>query len=239
MLCKTRIAEELYAERRMRTEYIGFTSRDRFRPKVTRDQTKWLHLMGRSTQKGTAAVLAAWAANPEFPRLTVVCNPDNGLAETLNAPPNVDLVMERLSDDDLETVMNSHVVHVCPSDREGFGHAINEAHSCGAVIITTDAPPMNELVTPDDGVLVPYESVAEGDRWRGFTSSFRVSPDDLASAVRRVMALSATARATIGMRGRDAYLARDRRFAERFAGVFTRVRRRLERDTDAERRVAI
>ena len=47
-------------------------------------------------------------------------------------------------------------VHVCPSSREGFGHYINEARSVSAVIITVDAPPMNEFVTnATSGILIP------------------------------------------------------------------------------------
>jgi multisubunit Na+/H+ antiporter MnhB subunit len=40
------------------------------------------------------------------------------------------------------------------SEREGFGHYINEARAVGAFVISTDHPPMNELVTPERGALV-------------------------------------------------------------------------------------
>jgi hypothetical protein len=39
-------------------------------------------------------------------------------------------------------------IHVCASEREGFGHYINEGRAAGAFIISTDHPPMSELVTP-------------------------------------------------------------------------------------------
>jgi hypothetical protein len=44
----------------------------------------------------------------------------------------------------------------CP----GFGHYINEARAAGAVVVTTDHPPMSELVTPAAGVLVEPERTA-------------------------------------------------------------------------------
>lgn len=54
----------------------------------------------------------------------------------------------------------SSPVHVCASEREGFGHYINEARAAGAAIISTDHPPMNELVTEAEGLLVVPERAA-------------------------------------------------------------------------------
>jgi glycosyltransferase involved in cell wall biosynthesis len=43
---------------------------------------------------------------------------------------------------------------------EGFGHTLMEGMSCGAVILTTDAPPMDELVSAEEGFLVPYDGTS-------------------------------------------------------------------------------
>ncbi|GMF20855.1 unnamed protein product [Phytophthora lilii] len=44
---------------------------------------------------------------------------------------------------------------MCPSRTEGYGHYINQGRASGAVIVTTDAAPMNELITSRKmGVLV-------------------------------------------------------------------------------------
>lgn len=45
-------------------------------------------------------------------------------------------------------VQAEHPIHVCASEREGFGHYINEARAAGALVVSTDHPPMNELITP-------------------------------------------------------------------------------------------
>ncbi|KAJ0389488.1 hypothetical protein P43SY_010352 [Pythium insidiosum] len=44
---------------------------------------------------------------------------------------------------------------LCASTMEGYGHYINQARAAGGLIISTDVPPMNELVTPTSGVLIP------------------------------------------------------------------------------------
>jgi hypothetical protein len=50
--------------------------------------------------------------------------------------------------------MNYYVFHLCHSQCEGFGHYINEGLSCGAVVITSDASPMNEIISKDNGILL-------------------------------------------------------------------------------------
>ena len=53
------------------------------------------------------------------------------------------------------TVVARAGVYVCPSSTEGYGHYLNEGRSAGGIIITTDAAPMNELVSNgDNGLLV-------------------------------------------------------------------------------------
>ena len=50
--------------------------------------------------------------------------------------------------------MNTYTFHICPSLCEGFGHYISEGLSCGAVVITNNCAPMNELVNCNNGILI-------------------------------------------------------------------------------------
>jgi glycosyltransferase involved in cell wall biosynthesis len=72
--------------------------------------------------------------------------------------PNVRYEESYLSAENLRRLQNESEIHVIPSQAEGYGHIIGEGMSCGAVVVTTDAPPMNELVTPERGALVSVES---------------------------------------------------------------------------------
>lgn len=55
-----------------------------------------------------------------------------------------------------DKLMADSAFFLCPSIMEGYGHYINQARASGAVVVTTDANPMNELITSSEmGVLIP------------------------------------------------------------------------------------
>ena len=139
------------------------------------DYSRAIHIGGKSKMKNTEAVLRCWTSsccpNRVFPPLTVVawgpllerlrrCFPEWPWPQADDKQevilPNVTILTEKLPQAELQRHMAGCGVHVCPSACEGFGHVINEARSLGAVIVTTAAPPMDELVTDGvDGFTVP------------------------------------------------------------------------------------
>jgi len=84
--------------------------------------------------------------------------PQSGI---LSAKNKIDFVKgiylchDRLSDAEIATLGAEAGVHACPSATEGWGQYIDEGRRAGAVVLTLDAPPMNELVTATSGVLIP------------------------------------------------------------------------------------
>lgn len=151
VLCKTRHAVDIFAALGCATRYIGFTSVDRLDTGVPRERA-FFHLAGRSQAKGTKVLLDAWRHHPEWPRLTVVQSARTAIAAS--PAGNIEQLTGRMDDAALQRLQNAHLFHVCASEVEGFGHALMEAMSTGAVVITTDGAPMNELVRPDRGLLV-------------------------------------------------------------------------------------
>ncbi|HEX5352571.1 MAG TPA: glycosyltransferase [Rhodanobacteraceae bacterium] len=149
----TRHAVSLFEQLQLKTVYTGFTSEDHLDAGVPRERA-FFHLAGRSANKGTATLLALWRRHPEWPRLTVLQSPRN--AQPGAPAANIAHRVDYIPDAELKRIQNAHRFHLCPSETEGFGHYLVEAMGVGAVTVTLDAPPMNEMIAPERGALVPY-----------------------------------------------------------------------------------
>lgn len=212
VLVKTRHAQAIFEPLHKPIRYTGFTSEDRRDASVPRE-IAFFHLAGRSPYKGTHAIVDLWLRHPDWPRLTIVQH-----ASHVHAPvhaANITHCLRYLNDAELRELQNAHRFHLCPSETEGFGHYLVEAMSVGALVVTTDAPPMNELVTTDRGVLVPW-SEQRGER---LATLYRVGPDQLEPAIERMLGMSEVEREAIGQKARGWFEANDRDFSRRIARV--------------------
>ena len=198
---KTMLAERLFAARGCRAVRIGFDSSDRHDQAVMRE-AKFLHLAGRSPLKGTARLHALWQRHPEWPLLTIVQDAQEVANPTPASAANIRVEGRYLSDEALRTLQNSHRFHLCTSEAEGWGHYIVEAMSVGAVALTCDAPPMNELIGPERGVLL---AAHQGERHNLATLSL-FDEAALEAAVTSVMAMSGAQLETIGAAARAWFL---------------------------------
>ena len=205
ILCKTKHAQETFARLGCRTEFISFTSVDRFDKTSLQDHDKFFHLAGHSLQKGTDTLIDVWLRHPEWPRLTIIQDPRQAKAV---AAANIKLIAEYVNDEVLRQIQSSHGVHLCPSEAEGFGHYIVEAMSCKAVTVTTDAPPMNEIVTSGRGVLVRHRD-AELQR---LGINYYVDSSDLERKMEQVLGMDVAVKRRLGEAARDWYRENDRFF---------------------------
>jgi glycosyltransferase involved in cell wall biosynthesis len=130
-----------------------------------------------------------------------------------NVPANVVLHREYISDDELKRMQNRFGIHLCPSLSEGWGHSIVEGMSCGAVVLTTDGPPMNELVSPERGVLVPSSRTAP----RKLGTNYFVDPRALADAIERLIAMPPDRKAALGGAARQWFQLNDVEFRRRMS----------------------
>jgi glycosyltransferase involved in cell wall biosynthesis len=222
VLCKTHDAQDTFNALGSRTRLVSFTSADRRDTAAShRPQPGFLHVAGRSWQKGTRALIDAWLRHPDWPLLTVVQNAKT-YAQAPVKPvdvPNIRHVLQRLDDAELQALQNTYSIHLCPSEAEGFGHCIAEAMSCGAVTLTTDAPPMNELITPQRGILVKYHRM---QRQRA-GANYYVDPADLERKIEAILQMDETTRRALGQHARDWYEENDRAFRAQLISALDKV----------------
>lgn len=215
ILAKTMEACAAFAGQGVPIEYLGFTSQNRYEPKIPKNWGRVLHLAGGSTLKGTEDVLALWDRHPEWPELVLV-------QKTQNAPArvgdNVSLMTGYLDDGRLRQLQNECGIHLCPSRAEGWGHNIVEGLSCGALVITTDAAPMNEHVRAEFGITVPPVKTEP----RHLGTNYFVGAEALEAAIDASLKMPSSIKSKMGELARQ-------RFAEIDGGFRRRLRQLLAR----------
>jgi hypothetical protein len=186
-----------------KSHLTGFASRDMYEPGIAKlDQC--FHLKGYSDLKNTPAIIEAWRRHPDLPPLTIVSKDP-----VENLPDNVSF-KHRITQNELVRLMNESYMHLCPSRSEGWGHYITEGMSTGAMVISTNASPMNEHVKTEWGMLV--ESTVRYRR--GMVHEYDVNPDSIAEAVFAAMALDPVERAKRSQLARDHIASRNQQFKE-------------------------
>ena len=182
LITKSRYAYRLVSEYVKKVDfladvvYLGHTS---FPPRQHEDQDKnWnlcLHLAGRSRNKGTWQLIHTWQKEGGFrhiaPNATLVITCRHRCLnritnETTNLIPNQQgwsdpntglYIYTYLDEDELDRYRRKAGLFICPSLVEGYGQYINEGSASRSIVMTTDFPPMNELVPVESRFLIPPE----------------------------------------------------------------------------------
>lgn len=207
IFCKSRHALDIFSKHTDSAQFVGFTSKDILINEITPNYNQFFHLAGSSTLKGTKAILNLWKKHPEWPELTILQHEHNAPDRV---PKNVTLITERLPQDKLVTIANQKGIHLCTSLSEGWGHYIVEAMSSKALVITTDAPPMNELINNDRGILVPFTRSAP----RHLGTNFYIDENKLEAEIQKAILMSPHDKSTSGQNARDWFIQNDIQFKE-------------------------
>lgn len=205
---KTQYTKAIFEALNLRTTLVGFDSEDRFLADVPRER-QFFHLAGKSPLKGTDRLVALWQRHPEWPTLTLVQS--RRTDAPIPAAPNISVRREYLTDEELRRLQNSSAFHLCPSETEGWGHYIVEGLSVGAVVLTVDAAPMNELVTGDRGVLAPCSATGR----KRLAATYQFDEAGTAKAIESMAAMDAARLKALAEAGRDWYRTNKRGFARR------------------------
>lgn len=214
ILCKSNYATELFAQMNLCHSFLGFTSEDRILPGSRKDYRKCLHVAGKSRFKGTQQLVETWQQHPDWPTLTLVQSTADCYGDpipSIPSAPNIDVIQTWIPDEQLKQLQNEAGIHLCLSEMEGFGHYINEALSTGAIVLTTDAPPMNELVSEACGFRIaadPMPAAYMGGRWQ-----FR--RDELEAAMIQLLAQPPESLEARSRAARACFLERNTAFRKR------------------------
>jgi glycosyltransferase involved in cell wall biosynthesis len=125
------------------------------------DQLTFVHTAGKSPFKGTHQILDCWLQRPDFKMpLDIYIRKDRyeekfqPIEKQFLHDSRINFHVETLNASLFGEILLNASVLLCPSHFEGYGHYINQARASGALVVTTNAPPMNELIKKESGVLV-------------------------------------------------------------------------------------
>lgn len=203
IFCKTHHAVTVFAPIHKDVRYCGFTSIDHYNPKIKKSLVCF-HLQGNSQMKNTEVLKAVYSKDRSLPVCYAVS------AHNIGKHGNL-IFTGRQTKENLQTLLNGCLVHICPSQYEGFGHYINEARGCGAVVITTDTPPMNEFIK-DRRFLV---SVLPA-KVHNMVRLYNANESSLQMVIKKTVSLPFDELIEIGKQNRVEFLKNDFEFKERF-----------------------
>lgn len=223
ILCKTLQAYNILSSKLINKNvyYTGFTSFDRYKPSITKDFKKFIHIAGKSPYKGTKLLIDIWSMHPEWPELTVVMSPANPnydyvFKHTSNIP-NIKKIFKDLEEKELTELGNSIGNHICSSQHEGFGHYIHEARSMANVVLYTDAPPLNETFIPY------YNGIPIEAKLNGYVNNicpvYNITKEGLETAITKILSMNEESLRIIGLNARNAYLDDKVNFKERLINL--------------------
>jgi glycosyltransferase involved in cell wall biosynthesis len=212
--CKSEYARHLFETREYLAKLIGFSSTDIYLPDVQKNYSAFIHVAGRSHLKGTKYILDLWEKHPEWPNLTLIAHNQNW--HKTHCLKNIIHLTDFLSEADVKKEMNAAGMHLCVSEIESFGHYIAEALSCKSLVITTNAPPMNELVNNETGLLVN----TSGKDVMGFGEKFFIDIQNLEETIETALQMSLSEKKGIGEAARNSFIEKKIAFEKNLLFTF-------------------
>jgi hypothetical protein len=212
VFAKTRDGEKSLRELFPNVTYTGFLTEDRNDRNIDR-LPRCLHIGGNSGFRGTAEVIATWREyrywdDNVLPELTVVTN-----SKLVSTEPTPGVTFhKRVTDAEICHLQNSHLFHLYPSAYEGWGQALHEAQSIGAIILTTRAGPMQELHAP-------FEVPAISSKRNNLGVLYEVSPRDIRERVPEMLKQPNHEIARMSLEARLRFEQGNKAFREAFRSV--------------------
>lgn len=182
ILCKTYDCQRIWSDKvgADKCVYTSFSARDLYDASISKKPT-FLHVAGKSGNKGTMEVLKAWQLIPNTlaPITVVASNPEFKAQWNLNHS-NITFY-EKVDEPTLKRLMNESLFHILPSPYEGYGHAQHEGLLVGAAVIGMNAPPFNDRREGVAGIIEPTHIEVQR-----LASMAHTSPENVAHTAFRI-----------------------------------------------------
>ena len=173
--------------------------------------TKSFHAYGHAGTKGTVQLINCWLKHPEWPTLTVVGMSNSDQVPWYTFIPKNIKFFDKVDFKEFGILQRESAIHVYPTCREGFGHALNEARGSGALLVTTKYGPMDEFVEEGySGYLMHYKhtSVENFQLFGAFRPvQVHMVPEGICKTMEKVFKTSIAERRRMGEAGRAGFLA--------------------------------
>jgi hypothetical protein len=197
-ICKTKYTEECLKElmnlKKINIAKLLFTKHttlpdNLYNPEIKKNYKYFLHSAGKSHFKNTYLLIMTWLKY-KLPPIIITCywrcfkHLMNRLKEKnivinlkeLKKKHNIIFYNYKLKNEKLIFYKNYCGVHICTSEKEGYGHYLNEGRIVKAVIITIDGKPMNEFVKNNiNGYLIPWETEYVNEKNMSLVYTFNIT----------------------------------------------------------------
>ncbi len=129
------------------------------RKRISNEEIVFFHSAGLSTRKGTSTLYKAFVQGDLYKRSKLIIHTQQnvreyGFTEREAEKYNIEIIEKSVTAPGLYKLGD---VYVYPTMLDGLGLTVFEALSSGLPVITSDEPPMNEIVNNDIGRLVEIE----------------------------------------------------------------------------------
>jgi len=202
-LCKTMACVEFIKKWNLKYMYTKFTT---LMPIINtkKDYNQFLHTAGSSPLKNTDVIINIW--NKLNKKITITCYDRCliNLKKYVKLLDNkyINLLDRKQEPEKIIQLCNSIGNHLCPSMIEGYGHYINQGRITSSIVLTIDAPPMNELVNENNGILIPYSKKIL--RKNG-SLAYVISEHDLLHGINKMLSLTDKQREKMGIQLKAEY----------------------------------
>jgi|GEM_PF-722163 len=179
--CKSELAFNIFTQLKYKTKFLGFCSDiDSQYQHTPKAQRYFVARSGNSRHRGIEGLVAVWNRHPEWPQLKIVIAKDRRPALS---PANVEYLDIFANAAEFYQFATAAQFHVYMTEAEGFGHTIVEAMGCGAIVLVTNAPPMNEIADEHCALMVDANYSGQ----LSLSPRFAARPESLEKAVERAI----------------------------------------------------